>query len=664
MTETDTHNDPNTLFAHAVKHHEQGELAEADALFRAVLKIQPHHAQAWNGLGIIAQKIGMFDVSAELLTRATEIEPDNALYFFNLGNIYHSSGDLNREIIAYTQAIALDPNHYESYANLAYSLHEQNCYANAATLYKRALELRPDDAETRYNLANALVELGHCADAVAQFETLLHTHSAVAEIHFGLGRALQKLGRDDAAIAAYQHAAKLNPNMAEAHRNLGTILRGQGNLDSAVAHYVRALALDRTVTGVQVALGASLRELGRTQEALRVLSDACLSDPNDPLAHANLGTALADNGRFGDAIRAHERALALSSTVPEMYMNYGIALQCQRRVDDAISAYLKALELNPNLGEANWNLALALLLKGNFEQGWAEYESRWQGGPLRHAKRQFTQAQWRGEDIADKTLLLHAEQGFGDTLQFIRYVPLVAQRGARIIVECQAELESLLRFSFPGVRVVARGVALPSFDLHCPLLSLPLAFATRQATIPAKVPYLNAPPAQQTYWHARIEKSEQKQVGIVWAGSPREQDPAARLVDQRRSMRLSDFAALAAVPNMTLHSLQKGQRAFDVTDDDIDFEIIDYNDALNNFTDTAALILQLDLVICVDTAVAHLAGALGKPVWLLSRFDGCWRWGIDSANSPWYPSLRIFRQSRPGDWEGVINDVRLALETT
>lgn len=661
MTPPGGRTDLNTLFERATELHQAGELAEAEELYRAVLSEQPENAYAWNGLGAIAQKIGMYDVCIEFFLKAADIDPHNPQFFFNLGNAYHATGNFNQEIIAYTQAIELNPKYFEPCANLAYSLHEHKLYSEALTLYKHALDLRPDDAETRYNLANVLVELDDCAGAISQFQQLLQTHADVPEIQFGYGRALHKSGHVADAILAYERAIALDAEMAEAYQNLGYLLRTSGDLDGAVMRLQAALALDRKVPGVAVALGATLRDLGRTEEALWVLQNACRSHPQDALTYANLGNTLADTGDFEAAAGAHQRAIELAPDRAELHMNFGIALQNLHRVDDAIAAYRHALALDPALGEARWNLSLALLLKGNFAEGWPEYEWRWQSGPQRNAARNFAQPQWRGENIHGKTVLLHAEQGLGDTLQFVRYAPLLAQRGVTVIVECQPVLLKLLQYSLPGIRVIAHGETPPPFDLHCPMLSLPLAFSTSLATIPANTPYLQVPPEKQAYWEAKFRNEVQTCVGLVWAGNPRAHNPTLQHIDRRRSMAISQFFTLGGIPNLAFHSLQIGERGLDVRTSPANFRVADHSHEITDFCDTAALIQQLDLVISVDTSVAHLAGALGKPVWLLSRFDGCWRWLLDRPDSPWYPSMRIFRQARPGDWEGVIEEVSGAL---
>jgi len=306
------------------------------------------------------------------------------------------------------------------------------------------------------------------------------------------------------------------------------------------------------------------------------------------------------------------------------------------------------------------NLCFLLLITGRFEEGWEEHEWRWRMRQSSMVERTFPVPLWGGEPIAGRTILLHAEQGLGDTLQFCRYAPLI-EPGARVIVEVQAPLARLVS-RMPGIaQVVVRGQALPPFDLHCPLLSLPRAFGTTLATVPGK-PYLAADPADSASWRERLAALPGLKVGLVWAGEPRENWPKLAAIDARRSMALKTLAQLGDAAGVSFISLQKGKPAAQATDPPAGMSLVDHTAELKDFADTAALIENLDLVICVDTSVAHLAGGMGKPVWLLNRFDTCWRWLLDRDDSPWYPTLRQFRQPSPGDWLAVVARVRDALQ--
>jgi hypothetical protein len=421
-------------------------------------------------------------------------------------------------------------------------------------------------------------------------------------------------GRHGEAVAGYSRALALRPDYPEAHNNLGVALRGQGRPDEAVAHFRRALALR----------------------------------PGYPEAYNNLGIALAQQGQLDEAVVQFGHALASKPDYPEAHANLGGALVDQGRPDEAVAHFRRALALRPNYPEAHSNLATALLAQGDLAAGWEEYEWRWKTPHMIEAARDFAQPRWRGEAAEGRTLLIHAEQGFGDTVQFCRYAPLAANCGLRVIVEVQEPLVRLLR-CLPGVDlVVGRGEALPPFDLHCPMLSLPSALATTPPSIPSAASYLHADPAQVAAWRTRLAAMGRRglRVGLAWAGNP------ALPTDRRRSLTPDRLAPLFELSGLQFFSLQKDGPAAPEA-----FPLTDLMGEVEDFADTAALVANLDRVVSVDTAVAHLAAALGKPVWLLNRFDSCWRWQAGRRDSPWYPTMRLYRQPCPGNWASVLAEV-------
>jgi hypothetical protein len=400
--------------------------------------------------------------------------------------------------------------------------------------------------------------------------------------------------------------------------------------------------------------GLVLLELGRREAALASFAEALALNPLNVDALVSHGYTLQLLERSAEAIVSCDRALALRPDCADALYNRGNALVNLGRHAEAVECYERALVLKPDDPEVRWNQGTALLALGEYARAWPAFELRWQLG-ARH--RGFSQPPWCGEDIAGRTMLLHAEQGLGDTLQFCRYVPLVAARGATVIFEVPAPLERLMA-RLPGVRsLVVRGETLPAFEWHCPLLSLPGAFGTTVGTIPGRAPYLAAEPRAVAAWRERLKPLAGLHVGLVWSGDPRRHDPKAQAVDRRRSITLQHFAGLADVAGVSLVSLQKGEAAAQTRSAPSGLVVHDWTDDLGDFADTAALVAALDLVVSVDTAVVHLAGGLGKPVWVLSRFDACWRWLRNRADSPWYPMARVFGQPAPGDWAGVMDAV-------
>jgi Tfp pilus assembly protein PilF len=410
---------------------------------------------------------------------------------------------------------------------------------------------------------------------------------------------------------------KIQPDKVEIYNNLGLILIRQGHLDEAITCYQTAIQLN----------------------------------PNFFDAFYNLGAIFQDKMQLDDAIKYYSRALSLDPNIADVHYNLGIALRDTLRIDEAITCYRNALKLNPNLAAAHFNLSLALLLSGNYTEGWKEYEWRWKVESLSQ-RRNFLQPQWNRSDIRGKTVLLYTEDGFGDTIQFIRYVPLVAQRAAKVIVECQKELVSLAQ-NIEGVyRVVSQGERLPDIDVYCSLLRLPYLFKTTIDTIPTGIPYIKPAPALIEKWRDKIAHDNSKlKIGLAWAGSPRE----GKL--RHRSCPLEMFSVLSELDDIVFYSLQKGVPESGRTNLPDHFKFVDYMEEVADFSDTAALIENLDLVISVDTAVAHLAGALGKKVWTLVSFPPDWRWMLNCKNSPWYPTMQVFRQPSQGEWNVVIDSI-------
>lgn len=459
--------------------------------------------------------------------------------------------------------------------------------------------------------------------------------------------AHHRAGRLGKAEALYRQIVASEPTSAQAHNDLGNVLCDAGRCEEAIDAYRAALVLNPRYLPALNNLGTALRDLGRWAEAVDIYRAALAIDQRVPDVHNNLGVALADLGRLDDAIASYRRAIELSAAYADAYTNLGVTLYANGNSTGAVEACEKAVALRPDFAKAHSNLALILLGTGDFARGWVEHEWRWRCNP-NFKPRAFGQARWEGDALAGRTILLHAEQGFGDTMQFVRFAPMVVERGGRVIVECRGELAGLLRESMDGVRVIARGETLPAFDLHCPLMSLPLALGVTLDSIP-RSPYLKASPERVDRWVRAIGPRDRCRVGLVWAGRPTHTN------DRNRSMRGADLAGLISTKGVAFHSLQCGRAAHELSGAE------DHSGSLTDFAETAALIANLDLVISVDTAVTHLAGAMGKPVWLMLPYAAEWRWMLKRADSPWYPSARLFRQRRWGDWRGVVDEVTGAL---
>jgi tetratricopeptide (TPR) repeat protein len=497
-------------------------------------------------------------------------------------------------------------------------------------------------------------QAGRLQQAEAGYREVLAVEPAHTDSLHLLGVIALQIGQFSLAVEVIGKAIALQPFVADFHNNLGLALTGLDRLKEAERSYREAIRLKPDYPEARNNLGNALKDLGRIEDAERAYLAALRLKPDYAAAHNNLGTIHAARGRLEEAAACYRAALRLDPNYPEAYHNLANAVRGLGHWDETGIYCREALRLDPNYAEAHYNLGWWLLLTGQFEEGWREFE--WRGRlKARHAPRRFTQPLWNGEDLGDRVLLLHAEQGAGDTFQFCRYVPLAAARG-RVVLEAPRPLLRLLT-GLPGIEhIVAAGDALPPFDLQCPLLSLPRAFGTTLDTVPAEVPYLKAEPDQVAAWQARLVGLDGLRVGLVWAGNPEQAD------DDRRSIAFDRFSDLAGVPGVVFVSLQKGDAAALAHARSIGMSVTDWTEELGDYADTAALIETLDLVISVDTGVAHLAGALGKPVWLLNRFDPYFVWLLNREDSPWYPTLRQFRQPVPGDWDSVVARVRTELE--
>jgi tetratricopeptide (TPR) repeat protein len=640
------------MFGLAQQHHQAGRLPQAEQLYRQILDGQPGHAGALQYLGVIACQAGRPDAGVDLIRRAVAIAPDNPEARSNLGNALRDNGQFDQAIEAFRQAIGLRPNYPEAYHNLGNALKDKGEVDEAMAAYRQAIALRPNYAEAHNNLGIVLRDKGELDGAIAACRQAIAHRPNYPEAHNNLGIALRDKGQAGEAIAACRRAIGLRPNYPEAYHNLGNALKDTGRLEETIAAYRQAIAFRPDYAEAHNNLGNVLRDKGQVDGAIAAFRHAIALNPNLPEACCNLGDALREEGQLDEAIAACRQAIALRPDYVEGHYNLGIALQDKGRLEEAEAAYRRAIALRMDFVEAHNNLAFTLLLQGEFLRGWEEYEWRWKWKDFPSPRRDFGQPQWDGSDLNGRIVLLHAEQGFGDTIQFIRYATLVARRGASVVVECQPALKNLLQSNARGWQVIGRGEPLPAFDVHCPLLSLPLAFGTTLQSIPAEVPYLEADAEIARQWKERLaEDSGFLKVGLSWAGSSTHEN------DRNRSMSLSAFAPLARFHGIRFYSLQKGEAAKQANDPPGGMHLMDFSGAIHDFAESAGLIANLDLVISVDTAVVHLAGAMGKLVWVLLPTTQDWRWMREREDSPWYRTVRLFGQTKAGDWEDVVRRV-------
>jgi tetratricopeptide (TPR) repeat protein len=593
------------VFALALRHQQQGNLRLAEELCQNILQADASHADSYHLLGILAYQKCDYQTAVAFCRQAVALA-QTASCHCNLGLAHEALGQ----------------------------------WQEAVTNYHQALRLKPDFAAAYFNLANARRMQGDLDEAIGHYQQALRLQPAYAEAHNNLALAFDGKGMVERAISQYRQALRLKPDFAEAHNNLGSALEGQGNIPQAAIHF---------------------------QEALRLR-------PDFAEAHSNLGNALHRQGQLAEAMAHFQTALRIRPQFAEARSNLGSSLFCRGELEEAMVQFQEALRIEPGHVEAHKGRALLWLLRGDFEHGWPELE--WSAGDPKLVEQRFSQPIWDGSPLGGRAILLHAEQGFGDTIHFIRYVQLVAQCGGKVIVECQAPLVQVLAGALGMIQVVPRDGDLPPFDIQASLVKLPRIFDTRLDTIPSMIPYVRAAPLRVEKWRRELKKCGSKttasnfafrtrhtarclKVGIAWQGNP------SYYYDRYRSVPLAQCERLAAIDGVQLISLQKGpgveqlaawrgQNAPTALGDHFD-------EAAGAFMDTAAIMRNLDLVICSDSAVAHVAGALGVQVWVLLPLVPDWRWLLERESSPWYPTMRLFRQTRQGHWGDVFTRVTAEL---
>ncbi len=663
----------------------RGDLARAAELLRHAIRKLPGHAGVHYNLGVVLTALGQAEAAADSYLQAAVLQPDFADAHYCAATTLSGLKRHQAAMASHDRAVALRPEHAAAWNNRGNALAALGQHQAALDSYRRAIAADAGFADAWNNQGNVLRELRRKPEALASYEQAIALQPALVEPHANRGLMLHELGQYAQALQSHQRVLALQPDQADAHFNCGNAFSAMKQYQAAVDSFDRALTLrpdhavawfnrgvalgflkrrEEALTSYDTSLtlrpahppawnnrGLVLRELGRPRAALESFDAALAIQPDNAQALNNRGLALRDLLEHQAALACFERAITLQNDYPEAHNNRGVALTDLGRHALAPASYRRAVALRPDYAEAHWNLALCELQMGHFEPGWAGYEWRWKREELAAGSlRPFTQPLWLGrQPLAGQTMLLHAEQGLGDTLQFCRYAALVEARGARVILEVQKPLVRLLQGLDGVAQVVARGSALPPFDLHCPLLSLPLAFGTTLADMPPPA-RLAADPDKRARWAARLGARRGSRIGLAWSGSTTHDN------DINRSIALADLLRhLPAGPQYV--SLQKEVRAADRAALEARPDILHVGEDLEDFTDTAALCELMDGVVSVDTSVAHLAGTLGRRLWLLLPFNPDWRWMLERTDSPWYPGARLCRQPAIGDWDSVLSSL-------
>ena len=532
----------------------------------------------------------------------------------------------------------------------AISLHDSGHVKEAIALYKQLQDQFPNSSEILTPFGIALVQFGSLSEGIQLLEKSLEISPDQPTAYFYMGNILYSLKRFDEALLNHDQAIALKSDFAEAYGNRGVVLSELERFDEALLSYDQAIILKPGGAETYYNRGIALNELKRSDEAILSYDQAISLKPDYAEAYSNRAHTLITLKQFNEALVSCDSAIALNINLAEAYNNRGVALSELKRFDEAVLSHDQAIALQPNFAKAYWNKSWIKLTLGDYKLGWELYEWRWKS-PLKKYVREFLEPLWLGDSsISGKTLLIYAEQGFGDVIQFCRYVRMAKDLGSNIVLEVQPPLASLISTLNDDIIIVEKGESLPVFDLQCPIMSLPLAFKTAVESIPADVPYLFCDPNKQKIWKERLGVKAKKRIGLVCSGAVIHKD------DTQRSLPLNLFRSLLNLP-FELHLLQKEIRSCDEAFLAEFPRIRTHEENLIDFSDTAALISEMDLVISVDTSIVHLAGALGKPVWVLLPWKPDWRWLLDRTDSPWYPTAILFRQPEMGDWDGVIADI-------
>ena len=680
----------DSIFKKAVQYHQSGHLHEAEQIYHRILEIEADHSDALHLLGLIAHQTDKNEKAAALISKAIDVSPHTPLFHCSLGGVFQTLGNSDRAIACYPKAIELDPNYFEALYNLGNAFQTQGRFQEAILSYQTALKINPDVAQAYYNLGQAHYKMRNFPEALHAYKKALEIQPACADAYNSMGNLYQELDMPQKGLQCYRSALEINPDSDKAYYNTGNLYQKMGDFKLAILNYQKSLAINANRADTRSNLGQAYMKTERYEHAIRALRKAVDIEPGDAEYHFNLGNAFLLQDKYVEAIGCYQNALQIHPGYHDALINMGNALQQLLRFDEALAAfekalkcdpqspiaynnlgkayqdhghykkacrfYQKALELNPRYAEAHFNHAVMLLMMGEFAKGWQKYEWRFKRREWKKTyPHRFQIPRWDGSSFAGKRLLVHFEQGFGDTLQFVRYLPMVKARGGTVIFEVMQPLHGLLK-NYTGIdELVSFNPDKPSdvkCDFYIPLLSLPGIFGTHSKSIPASIPYLQADPRKSHHWREQLAGSRFK-IGLVWSGKP---------TDPNRSCALANFYPLTKIPGTRLYGLQKGVAADQTEQLPEEMEVTNLAQEFKDFTDTAAAVENLDLIISIDTSVAHLAGAMGKPVWVLLPLVPDWRWQQGRQDSPWYPTMKLYRQENRGDWQAVCNRIAADLK--
>lgn len=616
--------DYSEKIAQADHYYAIGRYDAAERLLYEVVGKQRRHWGVWHRLAATSLKLGKNEHAERSARKAIEINSQSGSLHSRLGVVLRASGKLDEAIDAYKRGLSYSADDAGAWFNLGNAFRAKGETDHASRCYQKAIALRPDFVQAHHNLALVLAAAGAPNAALQYYEQALQLAPDSDRIWVDKGNLLRQLRRNSEAMVCYETALEKNPKSIAALSNLGNELRAERRFEESLDVFERAMAIA----------------------------------PEEPVVLNNRGITLHKLNRFGEAEASYRKALELKPDYANAFYNWGDLYTEQSQFEVGKEHYEQAIEKDPSHPEAHFHLAHYYLRQGDFERGWPLYEWRWKTREALGSQREFDFPMWDGSDLDGKTIFVHAEQGAGDTLQFIRYAKLLKNRGATVVCECPARLMAVLTPAEGVDRWIATGKDTPECDFHAPLLSLPWLLETTADSIPNESPYLSADPALRKKWRSELSEIDGFKVGIAWQGS------VTYHRDRTRSFSLQNFAPLAEIPDVRLIALQKGEGAQQAAV--APFPLANLASRLDTgsdgFVDTAAVMAEIDLVITSDTSIAHLAGSLGVPVWVALNDVPEWRWQLGREDSPWYPSMRLFRQRQRGDWDELFERVAAELK--
>jgi tetratricopeptide (TPR) repeat protein len=678
--------DASMLFSKGIALSQQGKFHEAELNFLKVLEMYPHHLDTLQVLAEIMVKTNRNNLAVEMLLRAEKIDSSNPQIFYNLGLVYQLQGQLEESILSYKKGISIFPGNQQAHSNLGLALAAQKDFSGAIACYECAITIDPNFAVAHNNRGAALAELERFNEAIASYDKAIHLHPDYAEAYNNRGLVFQRQSLQDLAIANYNKAVNLKPDYAEAYNNRGVAFAELKNFDAALRSYDSSIQLNPiyaeaysnrgtalaerkdfhlAITSYDKAInlkpdyaeaynnrGFALVRLKKYAEAIASFDMAIELSPSYSEAYNNLGIAYLEQHQYDLALIKFEKAIACNAQYADVYSNLAMLFTLQKKYDLAIKNYDTAINLKPNCEDFIVHKSFVMLVKGNFDEGLKLYENRKIRLPSSINETRFCSKAWDGtQSLNGKKILIHFEQGYGDTIQFCRFIPLITELGGEVILEVQRPLIELLRQIHGVSLVIGEGDLIPDFDYQCSLMSLPFIFKQNLEKISGQAPYIKSIESRKSYWQNKLGVKLKPRVGLVWSGNPEHKN------DSNRSLLLRDL--IEFLPDHFQYiSLQKDIRSIDALILNSSSKILNLSSELINYTETAALVDCMDLIITVDTSVAHLAGAIGKKTWVLLPYAPDWRWLLDRKDSPWYSSVNLIRQNVPGDWLDVFKQIK------